>query len=280
MEEIFGVAGFLIASSGDSGRNSAGGDTRRRGEISGSCSPDQIPKNFETLDFGDAAILPGLVDSHVHIKRSRTRGMGGVRYGDTRCRCRRIHVSGGHAAELFAGDDHGCRSGGEARGCARRCRVDWAAWGGVVHDNQADIEALAAAGVPGFKCFLIHPESMGFTMVTEQQLRAALPAVARTGLPLLVHAELPGLIDAATEKLMMPIGDAIRSICNRVLRKRSWWQFGCSCRCAASTNLGCTLVHLFGERSFAGVVRRAFSGTEGERRDVPALSASSHLRDN
>lgn len=38
-------------------------------------------------------------------------------------------------------------------------------------------------------------------MVTEQQLRTALAHVARTGLPLLVHAELPGPIDAATERL-------------------------------------------------------------------------------
>jgi allantoinase len=38
-------------------------------------------------------------------------------------------------------------------------------------------------------------------MVNEQQLRAALPALARTGLPLLVHAELPAPIDAATQKL-------------------------------------------------------------------------------
>jgi allantoinase len=71
----------------------------------------------------------------------------------------------------------------------------------VVHDNPSDIEALAAAGVPGFKCFLINPGIDGFTMVTEQQLRAALPHVARTGLPLLVHAELPSPIDRATDAL-------------------------------------------------------------------------------
>src|SRR6516165_5351026 len=82
-----------------------------------------------------------------------------------------------------------------------RCRVDWAAWGGLVADNQNAIEPLAHAGVSGFKCFLVHPGIDGFTMVTEAQLRAALPHVARTGLPLLVHAELPGPIDRATQEL-------------------------------------------------------------------------------
>src|SRR5215469_12536090 len=74
-------------------------------------------------------------------------------------------------------------------------------WGGVVADNQDEIESLAKAGVPGFKCFLIHPGIDSFTMVTESQLRAALPALAPTGLPLLVHAELPGPIDSATRRL-------------------------------------------------------------------------------
>jgi allantoinase len=82
-----------------------------------------------------------------------------------------------------------------------KCRVDWAAWGGVVKDNQEHIEALAAAGMLGFKCFLIHPGIDGFTMVGENDLRVALPHVARSGLPLLVHAELAGPVDAATERL-------------------------------------------------------------------------------
>src|SRR5260370_16295401 len=72
-----------------------------------------------------------------------------------------------------------------------QCRVDWMAWGGVVSDNQEHIEGLAAAGVPGFKCFLIHPGIDGFTMVTERELRAALPHVARTGFPLPVPPALP-----------------------------------------------------------------------------------------
>ena len=78
----------------------------------------------------------------------------------------------------------------QKRACAAESsRVDFALWGGVVGDNQEHIEPLAAAGVPGFKCFLVPPGIDGFTMVAQSELRAALPHVARTGLPLLVHAE-------------------------------------------------------------------------------------------
>jgi allantoinase len=164
---------------------------------------EQTPPSggFEIHNFRNAAILPGLVDSHVHINEpgrtewegfstaTRAAAAGGYTFlVDMPLNCLPATAT---VAALEAKRD-------AARG---KCWVDWAAWGGVVRDNRGDIEALAAAGVLGFKCFLIHPGIDGFTMVTEEDLRAALPHVARTGLPLLVHAELAGPVDAATERL-------------------------------------------------------------------------------
>ena len=74
-------------------------------------------------------------------------------------------------------------------------------WGGAVADNQAHILPLARAGVPGFKCFLIYPGCDGFTMIDREQLERSLPAIAESGLPLLVHAELAGPIDEAMATL-------------------------------------------------------------------------------
>jgi allantoinase len=162
---------------------------------------DQIPPQTEVHDFGDAAILPGLVDSHVHINDPGRAEWEGFTTST------RAAAAGGYT--LLVDMPLNCLPATtnvaalEAKRAAAkgRCCVDWMAWGGVVADNPHDIEPLAHAGVPGFKCFLVHPGIDGFTMVTEQQLRTALPHVARTGLPLLVHAELSAPIVAATENL-------------------------------------------------------------------------------
>jgi len=161
----------------------------------------QVPASARLTDFGRAAILPGLVDSHVHINEPGRTEWEGFATGS------RAAAAGGYT--LIADMPLNCLpptttvDALEAkRTCAKQSSfIDWVLWGGVVADNQPHIESLAAAGIAGFKCFLVDPGIDGFTMVSEKELRAALPHVANTGLPLLVHAELPGPIEAATAQL-------------------------------------------------------------------------------
>lgn len=171
------------------------------GRIEAVVSPDQIADRYEIHEFGDAAILPGLVDSHLHINDPGRAEWEGFETAT------RAAAAGGYTLLvdmplncLPATTTVAALEAKRAAACGK-CRVDWAAWGGVIHDNQDDIEALASAGVRGFKCFLIDAGIDGFTMVTEEQLRSALPHLARTGLPLLVHAELSQPIDRATGAL-------------------------------------------------------------------------------
>jgi allantoinase len=161
----------------------------------------EVPSDVEQRDFGQSAILPGLVDSHVHINEPGRTEWEGFETAT------RAAAAGGYTMVvdmplncLPATTTVAALEAKRASACGKS-RVDWAAWGGVVHDNSHEIEALGAAGVLGFKCFLIHPGIDGFTMVDERELREALPPVVRTRLPLLVHAELPGPVDRATAAL-------------------------------------------------------------------------------
>jgi len=162
---------------------------------------DAIPHDAVLEDFGDLALLPGLFDSHVHINEPGRTEWEGFRTAT------RAAAAGGFTTlvdmPLNSVPPTTKVSALEAkrRAALGQCRVDWGAWGGVVHNNQNEIEPLAGAGVLGFKCFLVHPGVDEFTMVGERELRAALPHVAKTGLPLLVHAELPGPIDAGAGDL-------------------------------------------------------------------------------
>ncbi|MEO7112395.1 MAG: allantoinase AllB, partial [Polyangiaceae bacterium] len=73
--------------------------------------------------------------------------------------------------------------------------------GGVVPGNQGDLRSLRARGAPAFKCFLAESGVDEFRHVLEGDLEIALPILSDLNAPLLVHAELPGPLDAAAGNL-------------------------------------------------------------------------------
>jgi allantoinase len=165
------------------------------------CEPGDLPANAEVIDFGPHALLPGLVDSHVHINQPGRTEWEGFSTAT------RAAAAGGYTTLIdmplncLPATTTVAALEAKRDSAAGQCLVDWAAWGGAVADNQADLLPLARAGIAGFKSFLIYPGCDGFSMIDREQLERALPAIAESGLPLLVHAELAGPIERATASL-------------------------------------------------------------------------------
>lgn len=169
----------------------------RNGVIAAVTEWSDAPAGVSVLDAGELVIMPGLVDTHVHINEPGRTDWEGFSTAT------RAAAAGGVTA-LVEMPLNSIPATTTAAGFAEKCRaaegklsVDTGFWGGVVPGNERELEPLWKAGVFGFKCFLVPSGVEEFAHVTEADLRAVLPTLAKLGVPLLAHAELPGPIDAA-----------------------------------------------------------------------------------
>jgi allantoinase len=153
-----------------------------------------LPVDAELHDVGSLAVMPGIVDTHVHINDPGRSEWEGFETGTGAA------AAGGVTTvvdmplnSIPATTDVAAL---EAKRAATRGRihVDVAFWGGVVPGNARDIGPLWDEGVSGFKCFLVPSGVDEFQAVDERDLREALPILAARGAPLLAHAESPGAL--------------------------------------------------------------------------------------
>ena len=147
----------------------------------------------EVRDAGDLVIMPGLVDTHVHVNDPGRPEWEGFETASAAA------LAGGITTivdmPLNSVPATTTRSALEVkREAARAARVDVEFWGGVVPGNAGELDALADEGVLGFKCFMSPSGVDEFAAVEEADLRQALPILKRRGLPLLVHAEWPAAL--------------------------------------------------------------------------------------
>jgi allantoinase len=153
------------------------------------------------FDAGKSVVMPGLVDTHVHINEPGRAGWEGFTTAT------RAAAAGGVTTlidmPLNSIPATTTVAALEAKRAAGRdkCWVDVGFWGGVVPGNAADLLALHNAGAFGFKCFLAPSGVAEFECATEGDLRVALLVLAELDAPLLVHSELPELIETANRKL-------------------------------------------------------------------------------
>ena len=142
------------------------------------------------LDVGDLVVMPGLVDSHVHLNAPGRTEWEGFESGTRAAKAGGITtlvdmplnsspVTTTVSALKLKRD--------EAVG---KMHVDVAFYAGVIPGCVSDLADVIKAGAVAAKAFLCHSGLDEFPNASESDLRAAMPILKDLNVPLLVHAEL------------------------------------------------------------------------------------------
>src|SRR5215204_3735790 len=126
------------------------------------------------LDAGSAVVMPGLVDTHVHLNDPGRADWEGFEAGTLSAAAGGVTTLVDMPLTSIPSTTTVAALEGKRRVAAGRCHVDVGFWGGVVPGNAADIEPLARAGVLGFKCFLSPSGVAEFGHVDEADLADAM----------------------------------------------------------------------------------------------------------
>lgn len=174
----------------------------RSGRIESVAPFDDVPPGATVHEAGDAFVLPGLVDAHVHMNEPGRTEWEGFETAT------RAALAGGVTTvvdmPLNSIPATTTLEALDAKRSAARGRVfcDVAFWGGAVPGNEAELPALAAAGVCGFKVFLVDSGVPEFAALGRPAaLESAMRQLADLDCLLIAHAEAEGPIARAPKSV-------------------------------------------------------------------------------
>ncbi|MEV0555105.1 allantoinase AllB [Streptomyces sp. NPDC050597] len=171
----------------------------------------EVPAGARLEDFGDDVLLPGLVDTHVHVNdpgRTEWEGFWTAT---------RAAAAGGittlvdmplNSLPPTTTVDHLRIKKDVARS---KAHIDVGFWGGALPGNVKDLRPLHDAGVFGFKAFLSPSGVDEFPELDQEQLALSLAEIAGFDGLLIVHAEDPHHLAAAPQKSGQRYADFLAS---------------------------------------------------------------------
>ncbi|WP_402464469.1 allantoinase AllB [Isoptericola aurantiacus] len=157
---------------------------------------DPVPDAEEIAVADDAVLLPGLVDSHVHVNEPGRTEWEGFASATAAAAAGGVTTIVDMPLNSLPPTTTPEALAVKQTAAAGSTHVDVGFWGGAVPENLGALDGLHDAGVYGFKCFLSPSGVDEFGYLDPVRLEAAMQEVARLGSRLIVHAEDPELIHA------------------------------------------------------------------------------------
>ncbi len=189
--------------------------------------PGEFPDGYFVEDLGELVVMPGIVDSHVHMNEpgrtewegAETATMAAAAGGittlvDMPLNCSPVTTTAG-ALEL------------KRTALADHLYVDCGLYGGLVPGSQRSLGSLIESGVIGIKAFLVDSGIEEFPAVGRSVLSPAMSQLAEHGIPLLVHAELQTKTEAGAGNLGRTAAEAAapsRSYPNYLASRPDSWE--------------------------------------------------------
>jgi allantoinase len=155
---------------------------------------DEVPGDRPLVDAGDLVVVPGVVDTHVHVNEPGRTAWEGFETAT------RAAAAGGVTTILdMPLNSIPPTTSPEALDAKRSAAeasasVDVGFWGGAIPDDLGSLRALHEAGVFGLKCFLCPSGVDEFPPLDLEQVRSAMREIAAFDGLLVVHAEAPELL--------------------------------------------------------------------------------------
>ena len=157
-----------------------------------------LPPNFngQILDAQDLAVMPGLIDCHVHINEPGRTSWEGFETATNSAAAGGITTLVDMPLNSLPVTTSIANFKFKLLAAQNKLIVNCGFWGGLVPDNLNEIEDLLSSGVFGLKVFLTHSGIDEFPNATADQIRRVLPILKKYNVPLLAHCELDKPIDA------------------------------------------------------------------------------------
>ncbi|XP_021955788.1 allantoinase [Folsomia candida] len=150
-----------------------------------------LSDKFENvLDAGELVVMPGLVDTHVHVNEPGRSEWEGFWTATQAAAAGGITTLVDMPLNSIPSTTTVENLDIKMKAATGKCHIDVGFWGGVMPDNENSLRPMVEKGVIGFKCFLIHSGIDDFPSVNEEQVDRALAELKGTGKILAFHAEV------------------------------------------------------------------------------------------